>query len=326
MEFGQSVTISEITQKISCSRTYLMGLAMLMVVLFHCGIKPFSYFGYWGVDIFFFLSGFSICFSLSKNDKLPNFYLKRFLRIMPGAIICGIAFFCLDCVHGIKTLALCGLNLWYIRTILIFYILSPFLFVLFKRRGTKALLFLIIFAEIMAYFFSDHFYIGKMMTETLTWSFSRLPIFMLGMALPLFSSERMISVSVRRLFFASLVGILILGGLRIYQAHHHLGFIKLLFMPSSLLVPSILLMSLFYTKWMNHIPLFLSKILYIFGFCSLEIYLIHEAMLKYTSVVGVHIGNALLSMTICVIVSVFLAYILNVLCRKIQTFCLNLLK
>lgn len=323
MGIGQSVTFSELTQKTSCCRTHLMGVAMLMVILFHCRIMPFFWFGYWGVDIFLFLSGFSIYFSLSKKGTLPIFYLKRFLRIMPGAIICGIAFFYMGYAHGEKDIALWGLNLWYVRSILIFYFLSPFLFIFLKRWKTKALLFLIILAEVTAYLFADCIYVGRILTVTLSWSFARLPIYLLGMALPIFSKEKEISVSIRCLLFSALVGIMILGELRVYQIYHNLDVVKLLFMPSLLLSPTILLMSIFWVKWMRILPPFLLKIIYLFGFYSLEIYLIHESILKFNSKIAFYVQSALLSKMMCIIVSVLLAYFLNVTCSRIQTFFLK---
>lgn len=321
MEVGQSITFSEVTQKISYCRTHLMGVAMLMVILYHCGIKPFAWFGYWGVDIFLFLSGFGICFSLSKNESLTIFYLKRLLRIMPGAVICGIAFSYMGCAHGEKDIALCGLNLWYIRTILIFYFLSPFLFSFLKRWKTKALLLLIILAEVVAYLFNGYLHVERILTVTIAWSFARLPVYLLGMAFPLFSEGK--AISIRCLLFSALVGIMIVGGLRIYQNCYHLGYVKLLFMPSLLLSPAILLMSIFCSGWMKTLPSFFSKFIYFFGVYSLEIYLIHEAMLKFCSEIAFYVQSTLLSKMICIIISAILAWLLNITCSRFQSFFLK---
>ena len=66
-------------QMLSEKRTCLMGIAMLFIMLFHqswiWGTNPiylpfifFHIYGNWGVDIFFFVSGFGLFFSLKKNQ------------------------------------------------------------------------------------------------------------------------------------------------------------------------------------------------------------------------------------------------------------------
>lgn len=67
--------------------SYLMGIAMLFVVVFHafCWIyNPVGGFniGYVGVDMFLFLSGFGLASSFEKN-KLSIFYKNRLKRIYP---------------------------------------------------------------------------------------------------------------------------------------------------------------------------------------------------------------------------------------------------
>ncbi len=70
---------------------FLRAFAVLIVVLFHLKIPLFKY-GYLGVDIFFFISGYLI--SLIVHSKLSNksfslreFYIKRVLRIVPAYLL-----------------------------------------------------------------------------------------------------------------------------------------------------------------------------------------------------------------------------------------------
>lgn len=65
--FNGCVRMSERVEKLSAVRTYLMGMAMMLIILYHCGVYPFKMFGYWGVDVFLFLSGFGIFFALKKR-------------------------------------------------------------------------------------------------------------------------------------------------------------------------------------------------------------------------------------------------------------------
>lgn len=72
---------------VSKYRTELMGIATLWVLLFHYGkigipiIDSLSTLGYGGVDIFLFLSGIGLSFSI--KDGVKSFYIKRILRIFP---------------------------------------------------------------------------------------------------------------------------------------------------------------------------------------------------------------------------------------------------
>ena len=65
---------------IARSRTFLMGLAMIVIMLFHNSFGvlgyfalPFSVYGHWGVDVFIFLSGFGIYHALKKNGLKENY-------------------------------------------------------------------------------------------------------------------------------------------------------------------------------------------------------------------------------------------------------------
>lgn len=76
---------------------YIRAIASLMVAVFHLGGKGFPVVGYgWvGVEMFFFLSGFIICWSVPANYSLKmsrTFILKRIIRIEPPYIFSmGIA-------------------------------------------------------------------------------------------------------------------------------------------------------------------------------------------------------------------------------------------
>ncbi|PLX94600.1 MAG: acyltransferase [Desulfuromonas sp.] len=77
----------------------LRALAVIPVILFHAGIKPFAG-GFVGVDIFFVISGYlitTILFSEMEDDRfsIVNFYERRARRIVPAlffVILCCLPF------------------------------------------------------------------------------------------------------------------------------------------------------------------------------------------------------------------------------------------
>lgn len=67
------------------NRSFLMGVSMLAVLLFHAyiawgGLFIFKY-GFIGVDSFLFLSGYGLCFSYKKNS-IWSFWLRRLKTIL----------------------------------------------------------------------------------------------------------------------------------------------------------------------------------------------------------------------------------------------------
>src|SRR5699024_8487569 len=98
---------------------YLRGLAALIVVCFHyryylndsfsginLGDVLFSN-GAFGVDLFFIISGFIICYSTRRTENFPalTFGMKRFFRIYPVlffSLILFILFFDIE-DHSMKT-------------------------------------------------------------------------------------------------------------------------------------------------------------------------------------------------------------------------------
>ena len=76
-------------------RSYIMGLSIIAVFVFHLVSFSNNYrntefsiftYGYLGVDVFFVLSTYGLCFSYEKNT-LGQFYKNRIKRIYPLYII-----------------------------------------------------------------------------------------------------------------------------------------------------------------------------------------------------------------------------------------------
>lgn len=152
--------------KVSKFRTQLMGIATLLIVLCHANIYPIDApatirkllaFGNAGVDIFLFLSGVGIFYSLNEGGRfnLLKWYRKRYLRILIpyalmqipywGYFIAIGKFDIVDSLYEFSTLAFWGAHtaMWFIALLLPLYLLSPLMYDMFcnsKRRYLYAFL------------------------------------------------------------------------------------------------------------------------------------------------------------------------------------------
>lgn len=175
-----------------------MGVAMLSIMLFHqyfCSTWPLNLFqkvGFWGVEIFLFLSGMGLVRSLRKNT-LKEFYRRRFLRIIPPCLVCGLAKYISYQIlisfspevseHiDIRLLSIMSLDLWFVYTIMILYISSPIIYNLLTKHIT-----IYILAMLTVFFCSMIFvrpHIGDNWASpagVMSWTIERLPVFSIGM-------------------------------------------------------------------------------------------------------------------------------------------------
>lgn len=264
-----------ISGKISEFRTHLMGVAMIFIMLFHqywISFPPFSAFhiwGHYGVDIFLFVSGFGLAFSLEKNS-IRVFYHNRIIRLLPLCIFCGVCKYTIyyigrESLQGIRSCTLwtlMGLDLWFIQTIWVFYLLSPFLFYVVKR--SPLLLCVIIYAVCLL----TSLLIPEV-KNNITVSISRLPVFILGM---IFAVKR-ISIN-RSTFFVSFIMLVIAMASTITTTKDvfHFGKDLWIFPILALGIPALISLLLFFVE-----RLCIGKnILRYIGTHSLELYLWHE--------------------------------------------------
>lgn len=142
-------------------RKSLMGISAIGIILCHAIVfnvqlsflKPLFNLGNLGVDIFYLLSGFGIYYSLHKYNSgassLRQFYCKRLFRILiPYAIIIGPSLI-ITCIINNGTLSQFlyyfsfvsyfkeHFGLWFIPSILLLYLISPFYYYIFSLRNKK---------------------------------------------------------------------------------------------------------------------------------------------------------------------------------------------
>ncbi len=187
-----------ISRNLSRYRNELKGVAILWVVLFHAqlGLEDFLYqvqrIGYGGVDLFFFLSGYGLYYSLEKDADLGRYLKRRGERLLPAYLpFCLVWLAVMLPMHGgglATSLRIAAGNLtmtgyfanvdlninWYVSAMALSLLLAPVFHAVLNEEkhfwlrsaGLMAVLFVIGFA-----------YIGNDQYMAV----SRLPVFALGM-------------------------------------------------------------------------------------------------------------------------------------------------
>lgn len=161
------------------SMDIIKGIGIIMIIIVHnrhflmldmSGLRPLMNYGQMGCQLFFFVSGFSLCYAWEhlpesgrrRAPKLLRFYLRRYLRLAPGFLLFMMIHFGLNIlllnvldfppgfimnrelpgilanvffVHGlfpdyINSVFPGG---WYIGTAFLLYLAFPFLYGLFRR-------------------------------------------------------------------------------------------------------------------------------------------------------------------------------------------------
>ena len=136
-------------------RSIWMGLAMLLVIIFHIPLKfstpvmkNLQRFGYGGVDFFLFASGLGCTFSYKRCSSLLKFIKRRLLRIYPSYLFFLIIWipvfsylhvkmpfrYVIGNILGIQYFANRAYTInWYFYFILLLYFAAPFLIELIDR-------------------------------------------------------------------------------------------------------------------------------------------------------------------------------------------------
>lgn len=163
------------------SMDIIKGIGIIMIIIVHnrhflmldmSGLRPLMNYGQMGCQLFFFVSGFTLCYAwehLSESSrrrrrapKLLRFYLRRYLRLAPGFLLFMLLHFGLNIllldvlsfppgfimnrelpgiltnvffIHGLFPDYINSVfpGGWYIGTAFLLYLTFPFLYGLFRR-------------------------------------------------------------------------------------------------------------------------------------------------------------------------------------------------
>ena len=175
---------------ISGNRSYLMGWAILFVLLYHffgCTRNIFGdlNIGYVGVDIFLFLSGYGLTNSFRKN-KWYVFYMRRMKRLYPLYFLLVMVLTILKqdnsishIIYNLSTLSFWvegGESRvdWYLQSLFVLCLTFPLFYKISIRIWSPFIFFIIISLCLYKFkvFFIEHWWYACL--------FGRIPIFMLG--------------------------------------------------------------------------------------------------------------------------------------------------
>ena len=267
-------------QDISTCRSALMGIAILWVVFYHFGfhtpiISHVTRFGYTGVDIFMFLSGFGLFYSLQKKQGLSNYFKKRVMRIFPSYFLVGIALslFCYPNENFWNYLWCCSTlgfwtdgvyYEWFIPSIVTLYCLFPFAFKLLTHDKRQYQLLTVCCLVLSIYAAFDNAIIDN-------WHFLllyRIPIFLFGALTAFYIAKQYIQ---KEYNWIGIIGVFIFAGFFIIPES------RTRYIAFTFLTPLIISISCIGIKNITII----NKWGGVIGKASLEIYLVHLVFLKY---------------------------------------------
>ncbi len=307
-------------------RSAIMGLSMLSIMLFHqyfTSSFPFNIFhniGFWGVDIFLFLSGMGLVNSIRKNTT-NVFYKRRFKRLIPSCIICGITKLTVFILLGssvqilkeglnIGIWSLASLDLWFIHTIIILYIISPLLYRLLLKWPYLTI------SIILTAFIINGLTVRPMvgfkwlsLQGIISWTIERLPVFTAGMFMSIKHKERHFT------YFVSICLLIIALILNLQEktnlSFHGIQACQMLALTISM--PALIILCTFI---ITIIPNSIYKVVVFLGTYSLELYLTHE-FIFWTIKISCKDVNPIILLLISFILSCIAAYLCKVYANKL---------
>lgn len=265
---------------LSKHRTFIMGCAMIAIMLFHqpffhdnLFVMGFHFFGLWGVDLFLMISGFGIVYSLKKNS-VKQYYINRINRLVPACLFVGlckwglmqIGFEYISIFKFNFILIVSSLSLWYIYAVLFYYTLAPILYKLILRYKYWILLGACIFTYCLSYIHwgaSQSYLVSR-----LGWIIERFPAFVFGMCIALFPIKKL---NVKRMFWWGIIPLLVCMTLRVTHIPGHGRVIYLILL---LALPMLCILAVLFEQLLKKVKI--NRAVEYIGTISLELYLWHE--------------------------------------------------
>lgn len=273
-----------------------MGLAILWVMFCHSHIDVSSsnflsaikWSGPMGVDIFMFVSGFGIYYSLSKNSSLKTYYKNRILRIIPyytPIVLLYSLFQYSQNIWGVDTVIKNVLTInywlgadyshifdWYVPAIIVIYALSPLFYKFFKKKKNLTTI-----VTIGIFYIINFFIIGTKYTY-LGLVVMRVPIYIAGFWIADYvknNQNTKLSLLQKTIAILALIaGFSFIAYLGIFHQDSYV--IYFLYGIGLAVIPFCLI----YSYLFSLLPKFKFPILTLCGTYSLTLYIFHERVLN----------------------------------------------
>ena len=260
----------------STYRSELMGWAIIWIMMLHFTfnqIMPLGFiaqYGFAGVDIFMFVSGFGLYYSLDKDHHIIRFYKKRLLRIFPTYFILGffasILLFSDDLLSYLFRYTTLGFWTggiyweWYIPSLVMLYFVAPILKKLFDKQMYYVIGGVVVCTLGLAYYY---IYTEQIHDRSHLFFLYRIPAFIFGMV-----CAHWIKIGISNMYYYFFLAVGIPFFAYLFPLHHQLYNYK--YLSLAFLLPCFLLVFLFISKTIKIVNPIMSQI----GKASLEIYLI----------------------------------------------------
>jgi len=315
LKFNKELFLKDISE----NRSTIMGLSIIAIILFHQDyitgfpLSVFQYYGYWGVDVFLLLSGMGLVNSLRKYP-VRTYYRRRLLRLFPACLLCGIMKCTIILLLSILSLlpydtvpinwlSPFSMDLWFIRAIIIYYLISPFLNILLQKNTWLTI------TIIACLYLTNELFFRVHDSNSPSWIIERLPIFSIGMLL-MIKKNILNSRNLVLSFFFFLIAVVTVY---IYKGDIYSTVPWAIMMGALTLGTTSMVYSI--TNIVKRLPLNLLLPFKWIGNLSLELYLVHEFIMNtipFFIVIETHRTGALLfSIALSFLVALSCKWIIN---------------
>lgn len=273
-------------EDVSRYRAPLMGVAMLLIILFHVPLSRWSpWFGLYrcgniGVDMFLFLSGVGLWFSWTKTPSLKHFFRRRYLRVYPAWLVVSLIYFIPRWYGDWSFLVgnvlidwdfwrVGNLTFWYVPAIMMLYTLAPLYIKLICRYPAYRWLpvVMVVWCVMVNWIQPLHAHLNYL---EIFWS--RVPIFFIGVNMGQMVKEKRVIEGYS--WFLLLLVFALAFGTCVYLEQERHGLFPL-FVERMLYIPLTITMILLLNQLLRHMPSWVNACLKFVGLISLEVYLIH---------------------------------------------------
>lgn len=308
---------------ISRFRGALMGIAMLIIILFHVDLARSDMFfglrrmGNLGVDMFLFLSGIGLWFSWMKTPRYKHFYFRRLIRIYPAWLIIACLYYIPrihvhDAASLLHLLGEIGFNIdfwlhdelafWYIPAIMMLYLFAPPYMQLIRRHPVYRWLpvVMIMWCILVQWVTPIHHAVGHI---EIFWS--RVPIFFIGINMGEMVRQKR-TIDGQGVWMLIIMFVMTFASCFFLEQVRHGQFP--LFVERMLYIPLTITFVLLCNRVLRRTPQWINRSLAFVGSLSLECYLVHfHFVLDYLP----KSWSYWLTFLVCVVITLPLAWVLS---------------